>query len=56
MDAFKRSYGDIATAYDIYDKNVIYNNRVKSKDKKMMHRLGRSRLKSKLIRECKEVE
>ena len=43
-------------AYDIYDKYVSYKSRTKAKDKKMLRKLSRSRLKQELNKEYIEGE
>ena len=40
--------------YDIYDPHVSYGAKVKSKDKKMMRQISRSRLKQDLLKEYKD--
>ena len=46
MDLFKKTNNDKATAYDFYDTNiVVQNRRERPKDKKMLHRLSRARIK-----------
>lgn len=56
MDLFKKNNSDIAMAYDIYDKYVSYKSKIKAKDKKMLRKLSRSRLKQKLKKEYIESE
>ena len=56
-DDFKRSYNDKATAYDFYCSYVkSNNNKTRRNDKKMFHKIGRSRTKQELIKDLKEVE
>ena len=43
-------------AYDIYDKYVSYKPKTKTKDKKMLRKLSRSRLKQELKKEYIESE
>ena len=46
MDLFKQNNNDKATAYDFYDTAiVVQNTRLRSEEKKMLHRLSRSRIK-----------
>ena len=45
MDLFKKTNNDKATAYDFYDTNVVQNRRERPKDKKMLHRLSKARIK-----------
>lgn len=46
MDLFKVSNNDKATAYDFYDTAiVVQNTKLRAKEKKMLHRLSRSRIK-----------
>lgn len=46
MDLFKQSNNDKATAYDFYDTAiVVQNTRLRNKEKKMLHKLSRSRIK-----------
>ena len=52
-DDFKRSYNDKATAHDFYCSYVKSSSRYRGKNKKMLHQIGRSRLKQKLIKEIK---
>ena len=52
-DDFKRSYNDKATAQDFYCSYVKSPSRYRGKDKKMLHQIGRSRLKQRLIKEIK---
>lgn len=55
MDLFKQKYNDKATAYDFYETNiVIQNTRTRRKDKKMLHKLARSRMKAELRKVNKE--
>ena len=54
MDSFKKHNSDIAMTYDIYDHHVSYGAKVKSKDKKMMRQISRSRLKQDLLKEYKD--
>ena len=54
MDSFKKYNSDIAMTYDIYDPHVSYGAKVKSKDKKMMRQISRSRLKQDLLKEYKD--
>lgn len=56
MDLFKKNNSDIAMAYDIYDKYVSHKPRTKAKDKKMLRKLSRSRLKQEIIEELKFLE
>lgn len=56
MDLFKKNNSDIARTYDIYDKYVSYKPRTKAKDKKMLRKLSRSRLKQELNKEYIESE
>lgn len=56
MDLFKKNNSDIAMIYDIYDKYVSYKPKTKAKDKKMLRKLSRSRLKQKLKKEYIESE
>ena len=56
MDLFKKNNSDIAMAYDIYDKYVSYKPRTKAKDKKMLRKLSRSRLKQEINKEYIEGE
>lgn len=57
MDCFKFKNNDKATSYDFYC-NFVRGNHYKSrkKDKKMLHKLSRSRLKQDLIKELIESE
>ena len=52
-DDFKRSYNDKATAQDFYCSYLKSPSRYRGKDKKMLHQIGRSRLKQGLIKEIK---
>ena len=46
MDLFKQNNNDKATAYDFYDTAiVVQNTRLRNKEKKMLQRLSRSRIK-----------
>ena len=45
MDLFKKTNNDKATAYDFYDTNIVQNRRERPKDKKILHRLSRARIK-----------
>lgn len=46
MDLFKISNNDKATSYDFYDTNIVcQNTRERPKDKKMLHRISRARIK-----------
>lgn len=46
MDEFKLNYSMEATAMDFYDTAiVVQNTRLRNKDKKMLHKLSRSRIK-----------
>lgn len=56
MDLFKKNNSDVAMAYDIYDKYVSYKSKTKAKDKKMLRKLSRSRLKQELKKEYIESE
>lgn len=56
MDLFKKNNSDIAMAYDTYDKYVSYKSKTKAKDKKMLRKLSRNRLKQKLKKEYIESE
>ncbi len=52
MDLFKQNNNDKATAYDFYDTAiVVQNTRLRSRDKKMLHRLARSRIKRITLKE-----
>ena len=55
-DDFKRSYNDKATAHDFYCSYVKSSSRYRGKNKKMLHKIGRSRLKQRLIKEIKNHE
>ena len=57
MDLFKKTNNDKATAYDFYDTNiVVQNRRERPKDKKMLHRLSRSRIKRMTKREIDLID
>ena len=46
MDLFKQNNNDKATAYDFYDTAiVVQNTKLRGKEKKMLHKLSRSRIK-----------
>lgn len=46
MDLFKQNNNDKATAYDFYDTAIVaQNTRLRNKEKKMLHKLSRSRIK-----------
>lgn len=45
MDLFKQNNSREATAMDFYDNIVIQNTKLRSKDKKMLHKISRSRIK-----------
>lgn len=55
-DDFKRSYNDKATAYDFYCSYVKCPSRYRGQDKKMLHKIGRSRLKQRLLREVRDID
>lgn len=54
VDDFKRSYNDKATAYDFYCSYCKSRNKTRKKDKKMFHKMGRSRMKQDLLKELRE--
>lgn len=46
MDLFKQNNSKEATSMDFYDTAiVVQNTKLRAKDKKMLHRLSRSRIK-----------
>ena len=54
IDSFKQSNNDKATSYGFYDKVVVQNTRTRSKDKRLLHKLARTRLKRDIIKESEE--
>lgn len=50
MDIFKKANNCKATSYDFYD-TCVKKTRDRKRDKKMLHKLSRSRLKNDLIKE-----
>ncbi|XZN14434.1 hypothetical protein ACSW9O_15315 (plasmid) [Clostridium perfringens] len=54
MDKFKEKNTREATAMDFYDTNiVVQNTKLRAKDKKMLHKLSRSRIKQETNKEVK---
>lgn len=53
MDLFKKNNIDISTKYDLFDRNVKYSAKVKHKDKKMINKIARSRIKKETAKEYK---
>lgn len=51
MDLFKRKNSREATSMDFYDKNVIQNTKIRGKDKRMLHKLARCRIKRDILNE-----
>lgn len=54
MDLFKQNNNDKSTAYDFYDTNIVsQNKRLRAKEKKMLHKLSRARIKKITMKEIK---
>lgn len=45
MDLFRLKSNDKATSYDFYDTNVKQNTKLRNKEKRMLHKISRSRIK-----------
>lgn len=45
MDLFKQNNILKATSYDFYETNIVRKTKTRNKDKKMLHKLSRTRLK-----------
>lgn len=56
MDLFKQNNNNKATSLDFYATDVvIQNTRIRPKDKRMLHRLARSRIRRMTRKEFDEV-
>lgn len=54
MDLFRQNNSKEATALDFYEKIVVQNIKLRPKDKKMLHKISRSRIKRITQREIKD--
>lgn len=52
MDLFNRNNINECTKTDFLDTNIHKNSKDHTKEKKMLHKLARSRLKQQLKKEC----
>ena len=56
MDKFRLHSSKVVMTYDIFDSNTSGDSKVKSKEKHLLRKLSRRRLKEDIVEELKEIE
>lgn len=55
MDLFKENNIDKATSYDFFERRIYYKKpKIRKQEKKILHKLSRSRIKNLTIKEIKK--
>lgn len=54
MDKYKKKFTKEATKLDFYDDVVLQNRKIRPKDKKMLHKMARSRMNEEIRKELEE--